>query len=115
MLTGTELLTRFKELTGTVTKPEIIRACGYVTTTPSGKERINCTAFYAALLEAKGVEFDNAPRKPGRKLPYRTKVQFNGNLQVGEAYLRQMGFEPGDEFEIKLGRKQITLVPILPD
>ena len=111
MLTGTELLAKFKELTGTTTKSEMIRACGYVTTTPSGRERINCTAFYAALLEAKGVELDNAPRKPGRRLPYRAKVQFNGNLQIGEAYLKQMGFEPGDEFEIKLGRKQITLVP----
>jgi bifunctional DNA-binding transcriptional regulator/antitoxin component of YhaV-PrlF toxin-antitoxin module len=40
-----------------------------------------------------------------------TKVQFNGNLLVGKAYTAQLGLEPGDEFEIKLGRKQIKLVP----
>ena len=31
---------------------------------------------------------------------------------VGKAYTAQLGLEPGDEFEIKLGRKQITLAPI---
>jgi len=38
-------------------------------------------------------------------------VQFNGNLLVGKAYTAQLGLQPGDEFEIKLGRKQITLIP----
>ena len=39
-------------------------------------------------------------------------MQFNGNLLVGKAYTAQLGLEPGDEFEIKLGRKQIKLVPV---
>jgi hypothetical protein len=39
-------------------------------------------------------------------------VQFNGNLLVGKAYTAQLGLEPGDEFEIKLGRKQIKLIPL---
>jgi hypothetical protein len=39
-------------------------------------------------------------------------VQGNGNLLVGEAYTAQLGQEPGDEFEIKLGRKQIKLIPV---
>jgi hypothetical protein len=30
---------------------------------------------------------------------------------VGKAYTAQLGLQPGDEFEIKLGRKQIKLVP----
>ena len=38
-------------------------------------------------------------------------MQFNGNLLVGKAYTALLGLEPGDEFEIKLGRKQIKLVP----
>ena len=46
--------------------------------------------------------------RPGRS----TKAQFNGNLMVGKAYTAQLGLEPGDEFEIKLGRKQIQLVPL---
>jgi hypothetical protein len=37
-------------------------------------------------------------------------VQFNGNLLVGNAYTAMLGLEPGDEFEIKLGRKQIKLI-----
>ena len=38
-------------------------------------------------------------------------VQGNGNLLVGKAYTALLGLEPGDEFEIKLGRKQIRLLP----
>jgi hypothetical protein len=40
------------------------------------------------------------------------KVHFNGNLLVGKAYTDQLGLKPGDEFEIKLGRKQIQLIPV---
>jgi hypothetical protein len=50
--------------------------------------------------------------KAGRSLSYVAKVQFNGNLLVGKAYTAQLGLEPGDEFEIKLGRKQIKLIPL---
>jgi hypothetical protein len=39
-------------------------------------------------------------------------VQGNGNLLVGKAYTATLGLEPGHEFEIKLGRKQIKLIPV---
>jgi hypothetical protein len=39
-------------------------------------------------------------------------VQFNGNLLVGKAYTGLLNLKPGDEFEIKLGRKQIRLVRV---
>jgi hypothetical protein len=39
-------------------------------------------------------------------------VQFNGNLMVGKAYTAMLDLKPGDEFEIKLGRKQIRLAPL---
>ncbi len=39
-------------------------------------------------------------------------MRFNGNLMVGKAYTAQLGLQPGDEFEIKLGRKQIKLIPL---
>lgn len=109
MLTGPELLAKVKEL-GAVSKSEMVRACGYTVTNKDGSGRLNFTAFYEALLQAKGVELAASSKKPGRKLTYKAKVQANHALQVGEAYLKQMGFEPGDEFEIKLGRKQITLI-----
>jgi hypothetical protein len=115
-LTGSELLAKVKEL-GDVSKSDLVRSAGYVSTKKDGTERLNFTAFYEALLEAKGVSFGDGggiggKGRPGRSLSYATKVQFNGNLMVGKAYTAQLGLEPGDEFEIKLGRKQIKLIPL---
>jgi hypothetical protein len=113
-LTGADLMAKVKDL-GDASKTDLARACGYFSIKKDGAERINFTAFYEALLEAKGVslgEGDSSAGKPGRKLSYTTKVQFNGNLMVGKAYTALLGLEPGDEFEIKLGRKQIRLVPV---
>lgn len=114
MLTGTELLAKVKEL-GDVTKSDLVRSCGYVTIKKDGSERLNFTSFYEALLEAKGIGLGVSPKgngRSGRKLSYSTKIQFNGNLMIGKAYTSLLGLEPGDEFQIKLGRKQIKLIPI---
>ena len=114
MLTGAELLSKVKEL-GDVSKSDIVRACGYVSNKKDGSERLNFTAFYNALLEAKGISVGTETKGGGgrgRKLSYVTRIQFNGNLMVGKAYTSLLGLEPGDEFEIKLGRKQIKLIPI---
>ena len=62
-------------------------------------------------LLAKVKEMGDAS-KSGRKLSYVTKVQFNGNLLIGKAYTALIDLKPGDEFQIKLGRKQIRLVPV---
>jgi hypothetical protein len=113
-LVGADLLAKVKEL-GDASKSDLVRSTGYVSTKKDGTERLNFTAFYEALLEAKGVGLggdSSGPGKPGRKLSFTTKVQFNGNLMVGKAYTAMLGLEPGDEFEIKLGRKQVRLVPI---
>ena len=48
----------------------------------------------------------------GRKLSHTTKLQFNGNLIVGKAYISLLDLKPGDTFEIKLGNKQIKLIPL---
>jgi hypothetical protein len=116
MLTGPELLAKVKEL-GDVSKSELVRECGYVSTKKDGSERLNFTAFYEALLGAKGVNLgaDSAGRgtgKGGRSLSYVATVQGNGNLLVGKAYTAVLDLLPGDEFEIKLGRKQIKLIPL---
>jgi hypothetical protein len=39
-------------------------------------------------------------------------VQGNGNLLIGKAYTALLELNPGDEFDIKLGRKQIRLIPV---
>jgi hypothetical protein len=114
MLTGSDLLAKVKEL-GDASKSELVRECGYVSTKKDGSERLNFTAFYEALLEAKGMSLGDGGKgrgKPGRELSYMAKVHFNGNLMIGKAYTDQLGLQPGDEFEIKLGRKQIQLLPL---
>ena len=113
MLTGADLLAKVKEI-GDASKSDLVRSCGYVSTKKDGTERLNFTAFYEALLEAKGVslgENGGGRGKGGRKLTYVATVQGNGNLLVGKAYTAMLDLKPGDEFEIKLGRKQIKLIP----
>ena len=114
MLSGPDLLAKVKEL-GDVSKSDLVRGCGYVSAKKDGSERLNFTAFYEALLEAKGLSLGDGggkgAGKGGRKLSYVATVQGNGNLLVGKAYTVFLDLKPGDEFEIKLGRKQIRLVP----
>jgi hypothetical protein len=113
-LTGSDLLAKVKEL-GNASKSDLVRAAGYVSTKKDGSEQLNFTAFYEALLEAKGVSLGegggNGKGKAGRSLSYVATVQGNGNLLIGKAYTALLDLKPGDEFEIKLGRKQIRLVP----
>ena len=114
MLTGTELLTKVKEL-GDVSKTDLATQCGYVSKKKDGSDRVNFTAFYEALLGAKGIELGGggaAIGKGGRKLSYTATVQGNGNLLVGKAYTSMLDLNPGDEFEIKLGKKAIRLIPV---
>jgi hypothetical protein len=93
-----------------------VREAGYVSTKKYGGEHLNFTAFYEALLEAKGISLGMNGRsgkgQAGRSLSYIAKVQGNGNLLVGMAYTGLLGLKPGDEFEIKLGKKQIRLIPV---
>jgi hypothetical protein len=113
-LSGSELLAKVKEL-GDVSKSDLVRECGYVSTKKDGGERLNFTAFYEALLEAKGLSLGDGSGKGrgkgGRTLSYVATVQGNGNLLIGKAYTALLDLNPGDEFEIKLGRKQIKLIP----
>lgn len=105
MLVGQELLAKVRELKD-ASKSDLVRECGYVK-----NDKLCFTQFYEALLEAKGVELTK-PAKRGRALTFKTKVQFNGKLTIGENYVQELGFKPGDEFEIKLGRKSVTLAAI---
>ena len=114
MLTGSELLAKVKEV-GDVSKTELATQCGYIKTKADGSTRVAFTAFYEALLTAKGINLagDGAGiGKAGRKLRYTAKVQGNGNLLVGKAYTAMLNLEPGDEFEIKLDKKAIRLTPV---
>ena len=114
MLTGADLLAKVKELSD-VSKTELATLCGYVSKKKDGSDRVNFTAFYEALLGAKGVELGvggSSVGKGGRKLSYISTVQGNGNLLIGKAYTALLDLEPGAEFEIKLGKKAIRLIPV---
>ena len=112
MLTGSDLLAKFKEVEG-LSDSEQCRACGYVSTKKNGEPRLNYTAYYKALLEAKGMKMggNSVVGKGGRKLSYIATVQGNGNLLIGKAYTAILDLKPGDEYEIKLTKKQIRLTP----
>jgi hypothetical protein len=67
MLTGSELLAKVKEI-GDASKSDLVRGCGYLSTKKDGSERLNFTAFYEALLEAKGVSLgEGGGKTPGGK------------------------------------------------
>ena len=110
-LAGEELLKKVKELEN-VSKEEKAKACGYYTITKNGVERVNMMKFLNALIDAEGIELDstsNANGRGGRSASYKISVQSNRNLLIGSAYTKQMGLNPGDEFEITLGKKHIHL------
>ncbi|RNC86600.1 MAG: AbrB family transcriptional regulator [Synechococcus sp. YX04-3] len=95
-------------------RTELAVACGYVSKKRYGSDWVNFTSFYEVLLGAKGVEFGGnaSVGVGGRKLSYIATVQGNGNLLIGKAYTAMLGLEPGAEFEIKLGKKAIRLIPV---
>ncbi|MBD1914024.1 MULTISPECIES: AbrB family transcriptional regulator [unclassified Leptolyngbya] len=110
-LTGEALLAKVKQLDH-LSKEEKAKECGYYTTTKAGVERVNMMKFLNALIEAEGIQLDGksgSNGRGGRSASYRITVQSNGNLLIGSAYTKQMNLQPGDEFEISLGRKHIRL------
>ena len=78
VLTGSELLAKVKEL-GDASKSDLVRACGYVSSKKDGNERLNFTAFYEALLEAKGAEVAESGNDSD---DYLAEVLEDGRLQI---------------------------------
>ncbi|MEB3174154.1 MAG: AbrB family transcriptional regulator [Cyanobacteriota bacterium] len=116
-LTGVELQDKVNEL-GNLSKEEKAKACGYVTITKRGVPRVNMMKFLNALIDAEGIDLDssgNGYGRGGRAASFRISVQSNGNLLIGAAYTKRMGLQPGDEFDITLGRKHIHLKQVGAD
>ena len=114
-LTGPELLAKVNELTSKgVSKKDTAIVCGYVKYKRNGEIVPSFTEFYEQVLIARGVYFGlNSPiGKEGRKLSYRAIVGSTGNLIIGKAYTALMNLEHGDEFEIKLTKSGILLIPL---
>ena len=70
MLIGTKFLAKAKEL-GDVSKSDLARSAGYVSTKKNGMERLNYIALYEALLEANGMHLAAGGwgRRGGLNLP----------------------------------------------
>ncbi|MGF1601531.1 MAG: AbrB family transcriptional regulator [Thermosynechococcaceae cyanobacterium] len=116
-LTGSALLKQVKELDA-LSAEEKAKQCGYFTVTKDGSQRVSMMKFMNALLDAEGIELDsksNGNGRGGRSASYRISVQANGNLLIGSTYTEKMELNPGDEFEISLGRKHIHLKQISDD
>ena len=112
-LTGKALLQKVKDNTE-LSKRELAKQCGYYTESKEGEIRASMTSFYNALLEAQGISLEPEKAKTGRgrDASYVVTVHSNGQIVIGSAYTREMGLEPGDEFEIKLGYKHIHLIQL---
>tara|TARA_S200000501_G_scaffold243732_1_gene228212 strand:+ start:167 stop:856 length:690 start_codon:yes stop_codon:yes gene_type:complete len=102
MLTGSDLLSKVKEL-GDVSKSDLVRACGYVSTKKNGSERLNFTAFYEALLEAKGKVLGEEKKWTNQKdtskyfnISERTllTLRSNGFLTEGKCWVRKIPTNP---------------------
>lgn len=118
MLQGDQLLSKIYQFRG-LNRSELVRACGYVSHSEDGRERLHFTDFYEAILEAKGVHFSSHGARglarrsaQGRQLTFNTHVHFNGNLMVGRAYTEQLHLQPGDQFRIQLNDGEIRLIPL---
>jgi AbrB-like transcriptional regulator len=115
-LVGKALLQKLKELQH-LSRREKARQCGYRTVTKNSQTRVNIGEFLNAILEAKGVSLSSESGKDGRgrEPTYRVSVHKNGQIVIGSTYTLEMGLNPGDEFEIKLGYKHIHLIQINED
>jgi hypothetical protein len=116
-LTGQALKAKLKELSN-LTKTETAKGCGYYSVAKDGTIKVNLRKFYDAVLHSEGINVDKKSKPKtgagatGREASYRAIVHANGNLVIGAAYTRALNLSPGDEFEIKLGRKHINLKAI---
>ena len=116
MLEGAELIAKTKSMSD-ASRSDLVRECGYVTLKEDGAERLNFVTFYEALLKAKGVELNpKKPRKPmGRKLTHKAKVQADGKVIIGSAYINGMNLDPGTVFDIEVGRTKVVLTAAAAD
>jgi len=109
MLIGADLLAKIQEM-GDAPKGEMVRACAYVSTSKAGRERLEYTDFYLALLSAKGIVLNDGNDDSRRGLTYTAKVQGSGSVSVGRAYISQLALKPGDEVQIKVNANDLQLV-----
>ena len=107
-LTGSELLSKIHEL-GNAPRNQVAIACGYA----NDKGKPAYTAFYEALMQAKGVSLapaSTAKAKGRGKAPsYEVTVNKQGVAPVGGAYTSLLGWSNGDKLRISVDGGRISL------
>ena len=96
ILIGDDLLQKVRELRD-VSKSELVRSCGYVSRQKNGKEKLNYTSFYEALINAKHDDFKNKkwsnPKETSKYLNISTKTLYKlrvkGFLTEGKCWTRK--------------------------
>lgn len=98
-LTGAELLTKIHSL-GDAPRDQVAIACGYV----NDKGKPAYTAFYEAMLVAKGLELapPTGKRKAsrGKQPSFKATVTKTGTVPIGGAYTSLIGAKAGDTITI---------------
>ena len=113
-LTGQELLLKMKGFGPHARKRDKARAAGYVSVQPDGTERIMLSAFYQALLEAKGIPLETS-EPAGRPLSYVATVHTTtGQIVIGDRYVVEAGLTDGDQVGIRIKGKNIILERLQP-
>lgn len=114
MLTGADLLAKVKEL-GDTPRDQVCEACGYVN--KAGKPAY--TAFYEALMDAKGVSLapptSKAKPKKGKPLSWNVAVSKTGVIPVSAGYAALLGLQPGDRVAIEHDVDALVLTKIAAD
>ena len=107
-LTGSELIAKIHEL-GDAPRDQVATACGY--TTEKGKPAY--TAFYEALMQAKGISLappaGKAAKGRGKAPSYEVTINKQGVAPIGAAYVTQAGWAPGDKLRIVVDGDRIGL------
>ncbi len=112
-LTEEALLQKINELLHLPKRP-LTKRSGYDVVTKKNQARVNLKDFYAELLATKSLLVNHDKQSNGRtrQLTYRVSVDKRGQITICASYTQAIGLKPGDEFEVKLGFKQITLFRI---
>lgn len=106
-LTGTELLSKVKELNDAKISSlaKILEATGYYTVKADGSTVQHKAAFYKAMSEAQvGEIHDDLPSRSGtgRAPTNRLTVGSNGVVALSACYSKQIGLEPGEKVKVEV-------------
>jgi hypothetical protein len=116
MLTGPQLLAKFKELSDSdATRTELCIATGYTTTSKEGKTKLLWNNLQTALLEANGISMPQS-RGGGPRPSFRTQVlSTNRSIVVGKCYVEMLGVDPGTPFDIEVNEDAGEIILSLVD